>query len=316
MRFNATTRLERRSVKIPVLATLVAAAAPTAAQIPTPASLEAGVQSGTVTTPRFGHVRLRTGVRLRYAEQGNAAGEPVILLHGLTDSWYSYSRVMPFLPAALRAIAIDQRGHGDSDRPASGYTVTDFAEDVIAFLDTMGIRRATIIGHSMGAFVAQRVAIIAPDRVERLVLIDGAPSARSAALLELKQELAAQPARMRDEFLRAFQYGTVHAPVPEPFMARVITESAKVPTRVARSALDGLLASGDSAQLGAIRAPTLLVWGEHDPIFDRASQAAYERGIAASALRLYPDASHAPHWEAPERFVQDLLAFIARTPTT
>jgi non-heme chloroperoxidase len=298
---------------LPALAAM--AAAPLAAQAPAASSASETSTSGAARAPKFGKARLRTGVRLHYAQQGGARGEPLILLHGLADSWYSFSRVLPLLPGSYRVFALDQRGHGESDRPASGYTVADFAEDVVAFLDAMEIPRATLVGHSMGAFVAQRVAIIAPDRVQRLVLIGGATSARNEALLGVQQELAPLPPAMPIDFIEAFQYSTVHAPMPKIFMDRVIAETAKVPTRVARSALDGLLASADSSQLAAIRVPTLLVWGEHDAIFEAPSRAAMREAIAGAEHQLYPEAGHAPHWEVPERFTRDLLAYLSRTGT-
>lgn len=293
-----------------LLAACLATATPVASQI-TGNARPGGAETLASLPPMHAHEAvLRTGVRLRYVEQGDADGRPVVLLHGLADSWFSFSRTMPMLPASWRVLAIDQRGHGDSDRPASGYTIADFADDVLALLDTLAIPRATIVGHSLGAFVAQRVAIIAPDRVEKLVLIDGAPSARNAVLMGLRGELAALPPRMPDDFLRAFQYSTVHGAVPEVFMERVIAESAKVPTRVALGALDGLLAAGDSSRLGMVRAPTLLLWGEHDGIFSAAAQRDLQRGIAAAKLQVYSGAGHAPHWETPDRVVRDLRQFV------
>jgi pimeloyl-ACP methyl ester carboxylesterase len=68
-------------------------------------------------------------------------------------------------------LLLDQRGFGDSDRPQGGYEIRDLAADVVAFLDAASIDRATIVGHSMGSFVARCVAITFPERVDRLVLI-------------------------------------------------------------------------------------------------------------------------------------------------
>src|SRR5687768_5014760 len=96
--------------------------------------------------PRFADISLSTGVRLRYAAQGDAGGRPVILLHGLSDSWFSYSRVLPEMSGPYRFYAIDLRGHGDSDRPPGGYTPSELAADVIAFMDAMGIERAALVG--------------------------------------------------------------------------------------------------------------------------------------------------------------------------
>src|SRR5215813_5937014 len=123
---------------------------------------------------QFADARLSTGVRLRYAESGDPAGHPIILLHGYTDSWFSFSRALPYFDPSHHVYILDQRGHGDSDRPASGYTFSDFAADVIAFMEAKGIKRATLVGHSMGSIVAQGVALLAPERVERLVLIGSA----------------------------------------------------------------------------------------------------------------------------------------------
>ncbi len=103
---------------------------------------------------RFAKLRLETGPSLRYAECGNSDGEPVVFLHGWPDSWFTFSRVLPLLPESLRAVAIDQRGFGDSDRPESGYTIPEMGADVIAFLDALDIKRATLVGHSFGSFVA------------------------------------------------------------------------------------------------------------------------------------------------------------------
>jgi pimeloyl-ACP methyl ester carboxylesterase len=129
--------------------------------------------------PRLQDARLATGVRLGYAEQGHAGSPPVILLHGYSDSWYSYSRVIPALAGSHHVYALDLRGHGESDRPAGGYTMRDMASDVVAFMDSNRIDAATIAGHSMGSFVAQQVAILVPHRVTQLVLIGSATTPRS-----------------------------------------------------------------------------------------------------------------------------------------
>ena len=80
-------------------------------------------------------VELPNRVKLQYVEQGDLASTPVLFLHGITDSWHSFEPVLPHLPASIRAFALSQRGHGDSDRPMSGYHPRDFAADVVAFMD-------------------------------------------------------------------------------------------------------------------------------------------------------------------------------------
>jgi non-heme chloroperoxidase len=119
-------------------------------------------------------VSLSAGVRIEYVEQGpaEADGVPVIFLHGVTDSWRSFERVLPLLPTSIRAFALSQRGHGDSSRPTSGYRLADMSADLLGFFDAMGLRTAILVGHSMGASVAQRFVIDHPDRVERLAYLE------------------------------------------------------------------------------------------------------------------------------------------------
>jgi pimeloyl-ACP methyl ester carboxylesterase len=107
---------------------------------------------------RFENIRLSTGLRIHYAESGDARGTPVVFVHGWPDSWFSFSRVLPLLLAKLRLIAPDQRGFGESDHPDSGYTISGFAADLVALLDALDIDRAVLVGHSYGTFVARRAA--------------------------------------------------------------------------------------------------------------------------------------------------------------
>lgn len=262
------------------------------------------------STLRFADVQLTTGVRLRYAEQGDPAAHPVILLHGVTDSSFSFSQVMPGLAADYHVYALDQRGHGDSDRPEDqGYTWTDFAADVIAFMDAMGIERATLVGHSMGSLVAQQVAITAPERVERLVLVASATTVRNEGVLEFQRAVDTLDDPVPEEFAREFQVSTIYQPLSEDFLDRVVAESLKLPARVWRAAMAGMLAA-DPVSYGDIRHPTLILWGDQDAILPRSEQDLLVSKLANASLKVYPETGHALHWERPEQFVQDLKKFI------
>jgi len=87
----------------------------------------------------FATTAVATGPLLHCAEQGDPGGEALLFIHGWPDSWFSFSRVLPLLPAAYHAYAIDLRGFGDSERPADSYTIDQFATDVVAFMDAVGI---------------------------------------------------------------------------------------------------------------------------------------------------------------------------------
>ena len=259
---------------------------------------------------RFGVARLESGPLIRYAEQGDPAGEPLILLHGYTDSWYSYSRLLPLLePGGYHVFAIDQRGHGCSERPVGEYTVDGFAADVDGFMDAVGLRRATLVGHSMGSQVARRVAERYPHRVSRLVLI-GAILAVNEATRELQAAVRALEDPVPADFVREFQESTIHVPVPVSFFEGVVAESLRVPARVWHEVLDGLLASDDRADLGRIAAPTLILWGEQDAYFPRAEQDHLAAAIPNARLHVYPETGHCPHWERPEQVARELAAFL------
>ncbi len=263
--------------------------------------------------PRFADVRVATGVRLHYLEQGPRTGRPVVLVHGLSDTWFSFSRLLPHL-GDHRVFALDLRGHGDSERPWHGYTPREMAEDVIAFMDAMALQRATIVGHSMGSFIAQQAALLAPDRVAGLVLMGAAPSARTEALLELQQQLQALPPEVPADFAREFQAGTVHQPPPAEFMERVVAECRKAPAWVWRAALAGLIGTERFTGLSGSRIPSLLIWGEHDALFSRADQETLVAALSIGSLQVYRETGHAPHWERPRDVARALDRFLRTGP--
>jgi non-heme chloroperoxidase len=260
---------------------------------------------------RFATTRLATGPRVHYAEQGDPAGAPIVFLPAYTDSWFSYSRVLPLLPARYHAYAVDQRGHGDSERPDCCYAVEDFADDVVAFLDAVGVGRATLVGHSGSCLVARRVAEAHPERVARLVLL-GSPG----SLGDNEEELALQTAvrALQDpvpaQFARELQGAAAHVSLPEAFFERLVAESLKLPARVWRSALEGLFAFDDAADLARIAAPTLLVWGEWDRWLPREEEDQLAAAIPGARVVVYPATGHSPNWERPDRVADDLDAFM------
>jgi non-heme chloroperoxidase len=260
--------------------------------------------------PRFSTAPLAGGPRLHYAERGAPRGEAILLLHGWPDSWFSYSRVIPLLPAEYRVLALDQRGYGESEQPDGRCSIDDLAEDAVAFLDAVGIDRATLVGHSFGTFVARRAAETDPERVSRLVLIGSAASPANDVLREVQEAVRDLADPVPPEFAREFQAGTVHLPVPDEFFEGIVRESLKLPARLWREMLDALLAFDDAADLGRIVAPTLLIWGEHDALFPREEQARLLSAIPDARLTVYPDAGHCPNWEQPEQVAADIAAFI------
>ena len=258
-------------------------------------------------------VELPNRATLQYVEQGWRGGLPVVLLHGITDSWRSFEPVLPHLPDSLHAFALTQRGHGDSSRPASGYRLEDFAGDVESFLDAVGLESAVLVGHSMGTAVAQRFAIDKHGRVRGLVLLGAVATLRGNApvrdLWDTTISTLTDP--IDREFVLDFQRSTIAREIPPEFLEAVVDESLKLPARVWRDAFAGLLEADLTPSLGRIAAPTLLLWGDTDVIADAGQQVVLGEGIPGAELRVYAGGGHAVHWETPERVAADIAAFVA-----
>jgi len=190
-------------------------------------------------------------VQLCYAEQGDASELPVLLLHGATDSWRSFERVLPHLPDSIRAIAVTQRGHGESSRPEGGYRTSDFAADLVALMDALDLETAVIAGHCMGGSVAQRFALDYPERTQGLVLAGTFPTMRgNRDVQELWNSYVSTMTDPVDRgFVVRFQEGTLAQSLPEGFFETVIHESLKVPARVWKAVFAGLLQEDFSSEL-------------------------------------------------------------------
>ena len=261
----------------------------------------------TDTIPRL--VQLATGPRVNCVRSGDPSREPVILIHGWPDAWFSYSRVMPLLPDALHAVAFDQRGFGDSDRPQSGYSIPEMAADVIALLDALALDRVTLVGHSFGSFVARQAAIAHPERVKTLVLIGTGFAASNEVTRDLQKSLRDLPDPIPVEFSREFAQSTVYTPVPSEFLERMVADSLKLPPRLWRRTLDRLVEYDDTSQLGQIQAPTLLLWGDRDGLFSRTEQDRFIGAMPSARLKVYPETGHCPNWERPELVARDIAQF-------
>ncbi len=138
-----------------------------------PRKLEPGETWRDPSPHRCGSVTVN-GVRLHYLDWGGT-GEPLVLLHGLGTTSHVFDDLAPRLTDRFRVVALTRRGHAESEHPDGGYTIEQTTADVLAFLDTLGIRRAHVAGHSLGGAEAMRLAVEHPGRVRRIVFLDGLP---------------------------------------------------------------------------------------------------------------------------------------------
>lgn len=259
-------------------------------------------------------IKLRSGITLNYVVQGDPQGPVIVLLHGAGDSWHSYQRVLPLIPSNFRVYAVTLRGHGLSDHPDSGYARVDFAADILDFLDKLHIQHATLVGHSLGSFVAQKVAEQDEGRLDRVVLIGSGPGTKK---VPGAQAITSPFANLKDPipytFARDFQASTIYGPVPAWFFETMVAEAMRVPASTWHGLGSSINAGNPLDDLKKIRVPTLLLWGDKDSIFTREDQNVLLKTIPHASLEEYPGTGHALHWEQPERFTHDLLEFIQRT---
>jgi pimeloyl-ACP methyl ester carboxylesterase len=258
-------------------------------------------------------VELNTGVTLPFVEQGDRSGVPTLMLHGYSDSSLTYEPLLAELPDSVHAYALTQRGHGDADKPASGYRLEDYVADAVAFMDAVGIEAAVVVGHSGGSYCAQRLALDHPDRVLGLVLIGAFRAFHdNPAAVELREVVAQLSDPVDVAFVREFQESCVAQPVAAAFMDAIVANSAIMPARIWRACLDGLLAADVPSESGTIAVPTLILWGDRDGFCPRSDQDALLAAIPEARLRTYRGAGHCPHWEQPERAAADVAEFAAR----
>jgi pimeloyl-ACP methyl ester carboxylesterase len=256
-------------------------------------------------------IRLPSGRRHHFVSVG-AGGPRVVLLHGFTDSWRSFELLFAPLSARFRLFAFDQRGHGGSE-PGDSYAIGDFADDAIAFIESLGGEPVHLIGHSLGAIVAQRVAQARPDLLASLILISAAPSAGGhAGLMEMRGDLASFASHVPRDYARAFQASTAHQPIAPAQLDIFVDESMRLSLDTWRRTLEGLLA--DTALSRPIGVPTLSIWGVRDAVFDARAQEALAHKIPGLIAAHYEDVGHAPHWEAPARVGRDIERFILSLP--
>jgi pimeloyl-ACP methyl ester carboxylesterase len=254
-------------------------------------------------------VGLSTGLTMAYREVGHRDGPTVLLLHAWGESLRSFDRLASSITPALHVLAPDLRGHGDSDKPLTGYDLVSVADDIRAFMDACGVLSAVLFGASSGGYVAQQLAVMSPARVDGLVLA-GTPfslAGRPAFADEFERlEDPIQPAWAR-EFVAAFP---VVGDVPARYLEDRVRDALSLPAAVWRLTLAGLTASVPPLRAGRIDAPTLAIWGDRDDVVSVHDQVALVGAIPGARRLVYGNVGHLVLWERPDQLSDDLTAFV------
>jgi pimeloyl-ACP methyl ester carboxylesterase len=262
---------------------------------------------------------LSTGIDMAYLETGPKDGRPLILIHGLTDNVRSWSLAMDSLHAkdpGLHIFAVDLRGHGGSGMPDATacaaapetcFTLPLFAADIVAFMDSQGLKTADLAGHSLGSFITQEVALEHPERVSHAILVaTAASSVGNVALRDYvlkepvegswKTNLEKQGKKYPADFYLLkptdadpnvsdwLAKNWVVDPAADPaFLKPYLPETAGVKLGTWIGATKGLLAQDNTARLKQMQVPVLILWATQDSIFLKSDQDAITGALKVAA---------------------------------
>ncbi|HKP89263.1 MAG TPA: alpha/beta fold hydrolase, partial [Thermoleophilaceae bacterium] len=262
------------------------------------------------------------GRRVHYVDMGAGAGPPIVLVHGLAGNWQNWIENLPCLARERRVLALDLPGFGQSERPAGRITMEGYGRTVDAFAEALDLGEISLVGNSMGGFVAAETAIQAPGRVERLVLISAAGITTNTlrrepvmvwgrvAMMAGARGAAEKRMAVARPRLRHAVYSTIMRH-PSRLAPETLWEISEGAGRSAfRWALEAILDYDYRERLGEIRAPTLVVWGENDMLVPVKDADEYERLIPGARKVVLADTGHMAMVERPPTFNRMLLEFL------
>ncbi len=252
-------------------------------------------------------------VALEVEDHGD--GVPLILLHGFPLSAAIWTPVRTAIEQGARLVTPDLRGFGGSGKPASGYAVEELGADVVALADALGLDRFVLGGHSMGGYVALRVAAAHPERLLGLILVDTRAEADSD---EGRRRRDAAIARIAagdaGGFLDDFTAGLV-GPSTAARAPRLLEELRVVAADAAPHALVGCLAGmrdrpDSGALLPTLDVPALVLVGHEDTLTPPASSRAMAAALPHATLVEIPASGHTPSMERPIPTADAILGFL------
>ncbi|MGA2709931.1 MAG: alpha/beta hydrolase [Steroidobacteraceae bacterium] len=307
------------------IALLTSAGAPTAFAAPPAATPPPAVSHVRMDLDAFDALKktvsLSDGIELAYIDMGDPAGPPVVLIHGFTDNARDWAPMLPHLSTHDRLIIVDIRGHGKSSKPECCYSRLDFAYDIKLLLDTLGIEKTDVVGHSLGSIVAQTFAEYWPQRTRRVVLISSMggrrPTAHAAPAPEPGYVAAIrnlkEPIDPNSPFMIAWWDSPT--PVDPDFIRRERQDAAAIPLRVWLAVIDQSLSARTAYvdlqnTLPRLKAPTLLIWGSKDPIMDEGLRQTLRKGLPAAKVKIFEGLGHNPFWEQPASVAAVVQGFL------
>ncbi|CAO3430112.1 alpha/beta fold hydrolase [Azospirillum doebereinerae] len=257
-----------------------------------------------------------TPLPLTYLEAGEAnGGTPLLVLHGLFGSARNWQTLARRFAESRRVYALDLRNHGGAPW-ADSMTYEAMADDVLRFLDDRGFARAAVIGHSMGGKVAMTLALKHPDRVERLVVVDIAPTAYThthAPFVAAMKAADLEGRTRRPEIESQLVEAVPEAPLRSFLMQNLVLEEGKFAWRINLDAIGGAMADligypdlGDARYDG----PTLFIGGTKSDYILPEHHDLIRRRFPKAEISMIEGAGHWLHAERPEEFAGLIERFV------
>jgi len=258
-----------------------------------------------------GRLHLATGIATAVTDDGEpTADPPVVLLHSWAAARRSFAALAPLVSPHVRTLAFDLRGHGDADKPAEGYDLPTLAADVVAALDALEVARAVLVGASSGGYLAQQVAVSAPERVAGLVLAGTPHDLRGRPPFAGELALISDP--VDPDWVRHVIAGfTDLERLPSWYVDVLVEDALRLPAPIWTATFRGLNRSTPPTELGTISAPTLVISGGRDGLLGREQTDALLAAIPGAEWVEYEDAGHLVLEEQPARLAADVVAFVA-----
>ena len=254
------------------------------------------------------------GAKIAYVEAGDPTKPTVILLHGLGGNSGNWLFTIPALAANYHVIAPDQIGFGKSDRVMLKYRVGTYVDFLDKFMSELKIEKASLVGNSLGGWVAAWTAIKYPNRVEKIILADAA--GLKPAAIDMAQIYSLNYST-RDEvrqlvklvFFNQALFGS-DAFIEQSLAIRVAANDGYT----INSLIESIKRDEDflNGRLGEIKKPTLIVWGKQDGLLKVADAEQFKREIAGSELLVFDQCGHVPMVEKAADFNKAVLAFLAK----
>lgn len=250
-----------------------------------------------------------------YAVEGS--GEPVLLVHGVGARLDNWDGVAAALSRMFKVVRYDLRGHGKSSKVAGPYSLEMFADDAIALLDHLGIARAHVAGHSLGGMIAITLAARYPQRVDRLAVLSAAARRTEEERRRVMERIdliahGIPGDHFKNSLSRWFtdEFRAANPELMEEYAAR-----NKENDPACYAAAYTVLATGEvGPDLPRVKAPTLVVTGEHDLGSNPRMARVIHLGIAGSELRILPRLRHSILIEVPDLVANQLSLFFQGRP--